>query len=222
LPELQPPPAPPPPVPFVHWKVEVLQVCEVSVQSTQALPAVPQVVLWPLLGETTHWFAWLQQPAQFAGEHCPLPPPVPLLTHAPNEQLCDARQVTQASPLVPQPLDVFPAMQIPLEVQQPAQLDALQEPEPPPVPAVPPPVPEIGTQLPSVQVASAPQSLQSVPLSPHEAWAEPSRHMPVASQQPPQLVMPHGGLLPHDAATARAVRRAKKERVTAEAWRTGA
>jgi hypothetical protein len=53
----------------VHWKVlESQTVCEAA-QSWQALPWVPQVVLFPLAGFFTHALS-LQQPSQFDELHC--------------------------------------------------------------------------------------------------------------------------------------------------------
>jgi hypothetical protein len=150
-----PPPAPPPPpcppaVPPLQWKL-ALHVLDVFVQSTQALPETPHVVLLPLFGECTQEPKLSQQPAQFDGPQevlpppppfatppplpidppplpkvpppCPLPPPLPLLVmHAPPPQTWPTAHATQARPAAPQMSVVLPGSHRPVELQHPAQL----------------------------------------------------------------------------------------------------
>lgn len=59
-----PPPAPPP-KPLLQVKVLGLHVAELAAQSLQALPALPQVVLFALFGGTTQAPEESQQPGQF-------------------------------------------------------------------------------------------------------------------------------------------------------------
>ena len=161
--------------------------------------SLTQVPFWQTCPESQA----VAQPPQCAGS-------VWTSAQVPLQQLWAPGQSTQVAPAAPQAAPLVPGRQFPVPSQQPSQLPGPQvgvsETQFPfwqvwlDAQAVPQPPQCAGSvvrsaQVPLQQLCWPGQSTQVVPAMPQDAPLVPGRQLPLASQQPSQLVEPHvGGL----------------------------